>query len=34
MVRPGMWLEAVQELIADTAITGAPIHICHVTNLS
>src|SRR4030095_10808426 len=27
-------LEAVQELIADSAITGAPIHICHVTSMN
>jgi dihydroorotase len=33
MVAPG-WLEAVQELIADSAITGAPIHICHVTSMN
>ena len=34
MVAPGTWLEAVQELIADSAITGAPIHICHVTSMN
>ena len=34
MVPPGTWLEAVQELIADSAITGAPIHICHVTSMN
>jgi hypothetical protein len=33
MVAPGTWLEAVQELVADSAITGAPIHICHVTSM-
>jgi dihydroorotase len=33
MVTPG-WLEAVQELIADSAITGAPVHICHVTSMN
>jgi N-acyl-D-aspartate/D-glutamate deacylase len=27
MVAPGTWIEAVQELIADSAATGAPIHI-------
>ena len=34
MVAPGTWLEAVQELIADSAATGAPIHICHVTSMN
>ena len=34
MVAPGTWLEAVQELVADSAITGAPIHICHVTSMN
>jgi dihydroorotase len=34
MVPPGTWLEGVQELIADSAITGAPIHICHVTSMN
>ena len=34
MVAPGTWLEAVQELIADSAVTGAPIHICHVTSMN
>jgi N-acyl-D-aspartate/D-glutamate deacylase len=33
MVAPG-WLEAVQELIANSAVTGAPIHICHVTSMN
>jgi len=34
MVAPGTWIEAVQELVADSAITGAPIHICHVTSMN
>ncbi len=34
MVAPGTWLEAVQELIADSAATGAPIQICHVTSMN
>ena len=34
MVPPGTWVEAVQELVADSAITGAPIHICHVTSMN
>jgi dihydroorotase len=34
MVAPGTWLEAVQELIADSASTGAPIQICHVTSMN
>jgi len=34
MVAPGTWLEAVQELVADSAVTGAPIHICHVTSMN
>lgn len=33
MVAP-TWLEAVQELIANSAATGAPIHICHVTSMN